>query len=188
MEKRTLRQQVLAARNLCAHNKQRLKGLQTPEDVQYCLFESRKALLGSDITIWQFLSSQKKTQESEIQELGTLLAKWTSAFLEEDGYEELCKTFYRYALHMLASDVVEPACIDGLIQLGDCYGSGPSTFAIVGETLLPKEMLPDLQAWTSEYNLPPYDFSRAVLGAVAVLTGVLPEPKDEIPVPTLSLL
>lgn len=169
---------VLLLQRYKARNDPRTEWLWEPLDVDRAVRRMRKDFLGSGLSIEMFIRENGKPNDEAIRELGKYLSDRTAAFLHGEGWGDICDTFYHYSLYMMASGQICEECIDDLIQLGDCYEKCPETFALVGETLLENEMLQDLREWVIENDLAPSNFGRAVLGAVAVLTGVLPDPLE----------
>lgn len=169
----------LLVRRLHARKVHRWEWLRHPIDVERAIRKKRKEYLGSDLSIEMFVRDRDGPNEEAIRELGKYLATRTAAFLKEEGWEEICETFFHYSLYMMASGQIGEECIDDLIQLGDCYEKHPETFAIVGEAYLEDEMLQELQEWVTENEWAPPNFGTAVLGAVAVLMGVLDDPLEE---------
>lgn len=166
----------LLIRRFQERRKHRCEWLHRPIDVDRAIRRKRKEYLGSDLSIEMFVRDTDGPNEGVIKELGEYLAKRTAAFLNAEGWEECCAYFFHFSLYMMASGQIGEECIDDLIQLAECYERSPEVFAMVGEAYLTEDMLQDLQEWVAENEVAPPNFGTAVLGAVAVLMGVLYDP------------
>lgn len=173
MEPISLNEQIAAIRKKYIASLPCLVGCSSLDQVRYTLTNMQKKLLGSAIPVKQF--------EPYFGELEELLAMWTVFFLEDGDYS-ICQTFYHYALLILCSEELGDQTIDDLLKLADTFAPYPDVFVLVGEGCLEPERYQSLKDWGKEhsyFSVSTADFHNAVLGAICVLTGVLPDPYDK---------
>ena len=170
LDNKNLKDRITAIRRQQLSHLPCLIGCSSLDQVRYILTNMQKKLLGSAIPVKQF--------EPYFGELEELLAKWTVFFLEDGDYS-ICQTFYHYALLILCSEELDDPTIDDLLKLADIFAPNPEVFVFLGEALLEPERYQSLKEWVDEHAylyIATADFHNAVLGAICVLTGVLPDP------------
>ena len=92
-----------------------------------------------------------------------------------------CYLFFYYTNQVYAHCSLAGECLDDLIQVAEIFQGDPATFAILLESALCGEdkdqLLKDCWCWITEFDSPvPTYFRMCVQAAVAVLTGVMPDP------------
>ena len=111
------------------------------------------------------------------------LSKLTAHFWKKSHIEvkQCCFRFYEIALSLIAGGTVGNECIDDIIQLAECMVRSRSTFILVCKKTLPEKMIGTLFEFTDTYSEEMFDvtFEDAVLSAISVFLGVLPEPSLE---------
>lgn len=140
----------------------------------------RKHILGSHVSVLQFVCSEGTFDVTRVDELSGFLAERTVLFLGKEELEAniFCRRFYTLSFYALASGNVGDESIDDVIQLAECVVRSRDIFTTVLRNLLPEDMISELFHFSEEYDntyLGP-NFEDAVLGAIAVLLGVLADP------------
>ena len=151
-------------------------------DVQQELRERRKSFLGSHLSLRMLVRSEGTINEPVAYELSSYLAHHTIPFWKanHDKAEEFCLRFYRIVIYCITYDNVAQECADDIIQLADCLVRSKDIFQYVAKQMLPPDMVGELFDFIESYDEEFYNasFVDAVLGAVCVLLGVLPEPQQ----------
>lgn len=143
----------------------------------------RKHILGSHISVLPFVCVDDAISESRVDELSHYLADRTVCFWEKRGSEAhlFCLRFYTLAFYVLASGEVGDESIDDVIQLAECLVRSRDIYLTVVRNLLPADMVSELFQFVEDYDDSYFTatFEDAVLGAIAVLLGVLADPADK---------
>lgn len=142
--------------------------------------ERRKHILGSHISLFPFVCNGTEINETYVEELSISLADRTVCFWGKRTAEatSFCRRFYILAFYALASGEVGDESIDDVIQLAECLVRSRDVFVTVLRSLLPVDMVSELFNFVEAYDDSYFSatFEDAVLGAIAVLLGVLADP------------
>lgn len=140
----------------------------------------RKHILGSYISVRTLICDSKTISDAYVEDLSRFLAGRTIRLWVNKGAdaENFCYRFYVLALYALASGNVGDESIDDIIQLAECLVRSKDIFITVMRNLLPTDMISELFSFveSDECSCVTATFEDAVLGAVAVLLGVLADP------------
>lgn len=161
--------------------KTKRRGVQFKEltDVTEQIRSRRKLFLGSHLSLKELVCEKEIIREDAVIALSEYLAVRTMPFLRDVYAEskEFCFRYYQLAIYMIAGENLGKESVDDIILLADCLVRSRDVFIEVGKRLLPKDMLGELFAFSESYSdvlYTPY-FTDAVLGAVSVFLGVLPD-------------
>lgn len=145
--------------------------------------EKRKEYLGSDLGLTMFVHEDGKPLEKAVEALSGYLGELTAHFLEKEydypEQEDLCVGFFYYALQLYAYDKVGTDSFDDLIRLAELFRNDLEIMTIIIEQDLSEDLVFDWEEFLTEQDVEetvPMDFPNAVIGAVAVLLGVLKDP------------
>ncbi len=168
-------------KNLSAHRTKSFSGKLS--DIQKELRERRKSFLGSYVSIRALVKEDSKVSDDSIQSLSQYLAKRTVALWNNAPYDAEMFSFryYRIAINCLTYEIVEDECVDDIIQLAGCLVRSRKIFTMVGEKMLPYNMIGELFDFAESYDDVYFQiaFEDAVLGAISVLLGVLVDPIED---------
>jgi len=159
--------------------------LRKPKDLERALRNLRKQYLGSDLSLEDFVCTEHGPDNNAIEELTSYLAKQAAVLMQMDHpnntecEETFFYPFFWYSLHMFAGGQVGYPTFDDIILLAETYQNSLGAFEIVMEEDLPKDLVDEFRAWVMENNIVPVGFSDAVQAAIAVLLGVMPDPKED---------
>ena len=139
--------------------------------------QKRKEYLGSDLGLTMFVHKNGMPDEKAVQNLSVYLGKLTSYFLDKEYnapcMEELCIGFFYYSLQIYAHNKVGNDSFDDLIQLAELFENDIVVLTIVFEQDLDQDIIDDWSEFLLDNEYVPRHFTDAVIGALAVLLGVI---------------
>lgn len=168
----------LWAYRLVQGHKHRDEGMRNADDVLDGVRRTRQKYLGSDIRLEPFVRQGGRPMEEAVVSLSEWLGERTEAFLDYEGQYDLCVGFYYYSLQLYAHGRVGGDTVDDLLQLAEVYEKDSEVLCIIAEDNLPAELADETRYFYMENEQTPPNFWRAVLGALAVFLGVIPDPVE----------
>lgn len=124
-----------------------------------------------------FVHNYGMPDEKAVEKLSGYLGKLTAHFLEEEynasDMEELCYGFFYYSLQIYAYNKVGADSFDDLIKLVELFENNIGVLTIVFEQDLEEDVIDEWLEFLLDNEYVPRHFTDAVIGALAVLLGVM---------------
>lgn len=160
-----------------AEKKHKHECLNTYKKVVDGIVEKRKKYLGSDLGLTMFVHKNGKPVDKAVEDLSNYLGKLTARFLKQEyntwDMEELCFGFFHHSLQLYANNKIGDDSFDDLIKLAELFENDTDVLTIVFEMDLSEHDVDEWLEFLSANDYVPRHFTKAVIGAIATLLGVM---------------